>query len=313
MTQETGVVKYDTPRGEVALSGRAVRALCPNATPEEVALFVKVCLYHRLNPFLREVYLIKYDRASPASIVVGKDTFTQRAEADPQFDGFTAGVLVTRDSKLLPYEGAYVEEGDTLVGAWASVYRKDRTHPFTTRVSMKEYNRNQSSWRSMPATMIRKVALVQALREAFPRLFVGLYDSAETGESDATEGLGIPIAPAEPEQSVAQEAHMGGAASSTGEASPPPSSVAPDVPVSLSITQPNPKTAGADPGAAPPSIPEYPHAGAFYEMVYRGWNRKVRSQVEAAFAEHKVEFPASWREAALYLIEWWGPPKEEAR
>ena len=31
----------------------------------------------------------------------------------------------------------------------------------------------------MPGTMIRKVALVQALREAFPNTFAGLYDAAE--------------------------------------------------------------------------------------------------------------------------------------
>ena len=93
-----------------------------------------------------------------------------------------------------------------------------------------------------------------------------------------------------------------------GAAAPPtvPPTTSPKTPATSDTIVPVPSEGQ---GAAAPSIPEYPHAGAFYEMVYRGWNRKVRSQVEAAFAEHKVEFPASWREAALYLIEWWGPPK----
>ena len=33
----------------------------------------------------------------------------------------------------------------------------------------------------MPATMIRKVALVQALREAFPSELSGMYDQSEMG------------------------------------------------------------------------------------------------------------------------------------
>ena len=36
-------------------------------------------------------------------------------------------------------------------------------------------------WSKKPATMIRKVALVQALREAFPKTFGGLYSAEEQG------------------------------------------------------------------------------------------------------------------------------------
>ena len=35
----------------------------------------------------------------------------------------------------------------------------------------------------MPATMIRKVALVQVLREAFPGTFGGLYDRSEMDQA----------------------------------------------------------------------------------------------------------------------------------
>jgi hypothetical protein len=46
---------------------------------------------------------------------------------------------------------------------------------------MHEYDTGKSSWAKMPATMIRKVALVQSLREAFPSDLGGLYDSCERG------------------------------------------------------------------------------------------------------------------------------------
>ena len=38
-----------------------------------------------------------------------------------------------------------------------------------------------SQWAKKPATMIRKVALVQALREAFPKSFGGMYIAEEQG------------------------------------------------------------------------------------------------------------------------------------
>ena len=37
-----------------------------------------------------------------------------------------------------------------------------------------------SNWASKPATMIRKVALVQALREAFPEDLQGMYSIEES-------------------------------------------------------------------------------------------------------------------------------------
>jgi hypothetical protein len=65
------------------------------------------------------------------------------------------------------------------------VFRKDRSTPFRNEVTLTEYERRKkdgslmSSWRSMPATMIRKVPLVQSLREAFPDEFGGMYSPEE--------------------------------------------------------------------------------------------------------------------------------------
>ena len=39
-------------------------------------------------------------------------------------------------------------------------------------------------WSKKPATMIRKVALVQALREAFPKALGGLYTAEEQGQEE---------------------------------------------------------------------------------------------------------------------------------
>ena len=41
-------------------------------------MFIELCKAQKLNPFIREAYLIKFG-ISPANIVVGKDVFVKRA------------------------------------------------------------------------------------------------------------------------------------------------------------------------------------------------------------------------------------------
>lgn len=77
--------------------------------------------------------------------------------------------------------------GDTLLGGWSKAYRKSCKYPFVARVALSEYSTGQALWASKPSTMIRKVAIVHALREAFPTQLGGLYVSEEMPEpEDAT-------------------------------------------------------------------------------------------------------------------------------
>jgi phage recombination protein Bet len=157
------------------------------ATDEEAYVFLQLCKARGLNPFLKEAYLIKYDHVSPATMVVGKDAFMKRAESHIEYDGFEAGIIVesgNSDDYVVVDDnrvGTFLRDGETLLGGWAKVYRKDHTRPVEITVSMKEFNTGKSSWKKMPATMIRKVALVQALREAFPSELSGMYDQSEMG------------------------------------------------------------------------------------------------------------------------------------
>ena len=178
----------DNHGNDLMLTLDAVRKLfnVPKATDEEIALFIRVCEGHKLNPFLREAYLIKYD-TNAASIVVGKDVFTQRAASHPQFDGFSAGIIVQRGDKLVYETGAFCLPSDKVVGGWFEGKRKDWSAPFKHQVPIQEYDKGQSTWRQMKATMIRKVALCQGLREMFPERFVGLYDPSEMREVGITQ------------------------------------------------------------------------------------------------------------------------------
>lgn len=173
-------VTYKANGEDVTLSFDDIRAfLCPAANDQECKLFLELCRCNGLNPFLKEAYLIKYDKNSAAAMVVGKDAFMKRAETHPQFDGFEAGIVLLSGGQIEYREGSASYEGEELLGGWAKVYRKDRSRPCFEEVSLREYNKNQSKWKDAPCTMIRKVALVHALREAFPSTFAGLYAPEE--------------------------------------------------------------------------------------------------------------------------------------
>jgi len=169
--------------------------ICAKATDAECKIFLETCKQYRLNPFTKEAYLIHYDNNSedtPSTIVLGKNCYMQMAERHPAFDGFEAGIIVldTEAGQLDHREGSIVYEGEELLGGWAKVYRKDRTRPSYEEVKLAEYDTGKSLWNGKKATMIRKVALVHALREAFPSTFGALYDESEVhvdAESTARE------------------------------------------------------------------------------------------------------------------------------
>ena len=171
--------------------------ICPQATDAECKIFLETCKQYHLNPFTKEAYLIHYDNkneSAASTIVLGKNCYLQMAERHPAYDGFEAGVIVlTTEGQLLNREGSIVYDGDggeTLLGGWAKVYRKDRTRASYEEVKLSEYDTGKSLWNGKKATMIRKVALVHAMREAFPSTFGALYDESEMrvdAESTARE------------------------------------------------------------------------------------------------------------------------------
>lgn len=158
--------------------------ICKDATIAECRIFLETCKQYRLNPFTKEAYLIHYDNKNgdtASTIVLGKTCYMKMAEAHPQYDGFEAGIIVldVEAGELIHREGSIIYEGEKLLGGWAKTYRKDRSRPFYEEVNFSEYNTGKSLWVSKPATMIRKVALVHTLREAFPATFGGLIDESE--------------------------------------------------------------------------------------------------------------------------------------
>lgn len=190
MTTAVVEVEYQTEHGTVKLTPDIIKRYlvsgdASNVTAQEIMLFMTLNKYQKLNPFLRESYLIKFGN-SPATMVVGKDVFVKRAAANPHYNGSESGIIVrTPDGKLEQRVGTFRLKEEELVGGWSKVYRKNWDFPTEISVTLSEYERRkndgglQKNWKEMPATMIRKVALSQALREAFPEDFEGLYTEEE--------------------------------------------------------------------------------------------------------------------------------------
>jgi phage recombination protein Bet len=188
-SEETNLISYETDTGPVKLSPDIIRKYLVSGDPskvsaQEVMMFLQLCRFSKLNPFLREAYLIKYG-AGPATIVTGKEVFTKRAASAKNCAGWEAGVIVQNSATVEYRNGTFLVPGDKLIGGWAKVFRKDWSVPASATVGMDEYMRctadgkPMASWKTMPATMIRKVALVHALREAFPEEFEGMYSPEE--------------------------------------------------------------------------------------------------------------------------------------
>jgi len=133
-----------------------------SVTEKEVFTFLNMCKYLKLNPFLKEIYLIKY-KDSPATFVISYQTLLKRAEENVNFNGYETEV-----------KGEIPN-----MSATATVYRKDRSYPVKITVNYSEAVktimdrktgelRPTTMWKNMPEWMLRKVALARALKEAFP-------------------------------------------------------------------------------------------------------------------------------------------------
>lgn len=198
------VMEFKAGDENVKLSPKIVKSYlvsgdADRVTDQEVMMFMMLCKNQHLNPFLREAYLIKYGN-QPATIVTGKSALEKRANRCVNFEGFEAGIVVVNINDELEYRaGTLLLPNETLVGGWADVFVKDFRKPVRSVVSLEEYigRKNDGSvnrqWSGKPATMIRKVAKMQALREAFPEDFQGMYSAEEVDSGISDDQITPPI------------------------------------------------------------------------------------------------------------------------
>ncbi|GIZ15536.1 phage recombination protein Bet [Capnocytophaga catalasegens] len=180
--EKNPVVEYEVAGENIKLSYQIIRDYLTKGngavTDQDLMQFMSICKFNKLNPFLNEAYLIKFG-STPAQMIVSKEALMKRAEANEQYNGLEAGLILKRNEAVIEVEGNFYLKTDEILGAWAKVYRKDRLKPVVAKVNIEEYDKKQSSWNDKRATMIAKVAKVQALREAFPAQLGAMYTQEE--------------------------------------------------------------------------------------------------------------------------------------
>ncbi len=152
--------------------------LASQLTQEEKLQFIEVAQAFHLNPFRREIHVAVYGEGEyrRMSIVVGYQTYLDRAERTGQLDGWRAWV-----------EG----QGEDMK-ALVEIHRKDWHAPFVHEAYWKEAVQRKrdgqptSFWSKMPKFQLKKVAISQGFRLAFPSELGGMpYDPAELPDAES--------------------------------------------------------------------------------------------------------------------------------
>jgi phage recombination protein Bet len=177
------VTTYDTALGPVSISPETVKKYLKRGnadlTDQEIFLFINLCKYQKLNPFTGEAYAIKF--GSEFQMVVGYEKYKNRADENPNYLGREQGIVVQRGNEIVKKEGECLYTGEKLIGGWCKVHyvRNGREVVAYKEPSLSEYDKQQANWKTKPCMMIVKVAVSQALRDAFPKDFEGLYIAEE--------------------------------------------------------------------------------------------------------------------------------------
>lgn len=138
------------------------------------------CATHGLNPMKKEIYAVprqNKDGTHSMTIITSYNVYIRRANESGLLNGFS-----------VDYEP---KEGIPKT-ATCTIYRKDWAHPFVWTVSLAEVKPEWKSnypergpWISMPSVMLRKTAMSQAFRIAFPEGIAQLpYTAEEMGEDE---------------------------------------------------------------------------------------------------------------------------------
>jgi len=155
-----------------------VRMLFPHLTSvsdTEIKKAISIAKHLGLDPAKRECHFIPYKGS--LQVVVSYTEYIKRAERSGKLNGWD--VVVGKD--------------EIDVYAEVVIYRKDWNHPLKWRVYLSEAKKDTPNWKSMPLFMLKKTAISQAFRLAFPEETTSLpYEESEVSESVINEVVSEP-------------------------------------------------------------------------------------------------------------------------
>jgi len=203
--EKTAAVVAQPKPQVVPFAGRAMtreqidlvkRQIAKGASDDELALFIEVAKQHNLNPFKREIYLVKrFDTKTNTQIAtpqVGIDGFRLKAER--------SGAYAGNDDPVFSGEQKS-SNGRTYPASASVIVRKivqGKVFEFTASARWSEYFPGEKMgfmWTMKPYLMLGKCAEALALRKAFPGELNGLYideEMEQAGQSVEVEVYGQP-------------------------------------------------------------------------------------------------------------------------
>lgn len=158
------------------------RTIAKGADNDELALFLIQCRRTGLDPFAKQIYLVKRwnnkEQRDVMTIQVGIDGYRLIAER--------TGAYAGNDDPIFDDEAAPQK-------ATVTIYKivNGERYPFTASARWTQYYPGDKlgfMWKKMPHVMLGKCAEALALRKAFPAELSGLY-IAEEFEQARVEGL----------------------------------------------------------------------------------------------------------------------------
>ena len=167
-----------------------IRFLFPeleNVPSDEIIKAVYLAKHYELDPLKREVYFVpfniydtdpktnrRYVKKKTVQLIVSYLEYIKRAERSEKLDGWSVQIK---------------REGTDFV-AEVTIWRKDWRQPFVWNVYLSEVKKDTRAWREMPKFMLRKVAIAQAFRIAFPEELAGMpYEEAEIITEDYNKDI----------------------------------------------------------------------------------------------------------------------------
>ncbi len=140
--------------------------LCPLASEQELTFGLQVAKTCQLNPIKKEIYFVKYSANHAMSILTGYEVYLKRASRSSKCTGMRSWTEGSIEQKNLK---GMVEVG---VKGWDKPLLHEAD--YNEYVQKKNDGTINKFWSEKPKTMIKKVAISQAFRMAFPDEFDGM-------------------------------------------------------------------------------------------------------------------------------------------
>ena len=165
---------------EKALAYLDAIGVAAGLNPTHKLMFIELCAKMGLNPLLKEVYAVPYlnriTNETTLTVIVGYQEFLKRAERTGLLNSWHVEILGDVVKEVVSKQvngknGSYQKDAIILHGdmrAVITIWRKDWTNPFVHEVYLEEYAQPNEMWASKPRTMLKKVAITQGFRMAFP-------------------------------------------------------------------------------------------------------------------------------------------------